>query len=94
MCETPAYRRLSPAAAGQHAISSDSNPSPAAQAATCSSVRFGNAAEEAELQRWTSIQAPFAADSAIASQSRISSCPSAKVGKSGSAGIAPASTAR
>ena len=50
--------------------------------------------EQAELQRATSTQAPVRADSAIASQSRISSCPSAKVGKSGSAGIAPFSTAR
>src|ERR1700682_2022904 len=44
MCETPAYRRRSPLAAGQQAISSASNPFAADHSATCSSVSVGKAA--------------------------------------------------
>lgn len=52
------------------------------------------AAGKTEFYRATSTQRPSRALAAIASQFRICSCPSAKVGKSGSAGIPPAATAR
>ena len=49
--------------------------------------------QEAELHRSTSTQRSSRAERAIASPRRISSWPSAKVGKSGSAGMRPSSTA-